>query len=195
MNSREEWMYPTGEPRSGSKFAELLDFLINFSTAAIVFAGIYFFVAQPHQVEGGSMLPNYYDGDYVLTEKISKYIQGINRGDVVVFHYPQNPSIDYIKRVVALPGDEIMLSGGRIYINGVVAEEPYLEEAINTTGHSFLKEGQRYLVKEDELIVMGDNRLESSDSREWGGVLESLVLGKVFFRYWPPSRIGFMEHN
>jgi signal peptidase I len=192
--------------QKNNPFAPIIDFVVNISTAVVIFLVIYFFIAQPHQVEGSSMVPNFHSGDYVLTEKITQHLSGIHHGDVIVFHYPKNPGYDYIKRVIGLPNDTVVLRGGLVYVNDSPLEETYLANNIvkingqenvmgsMTPGQSFLREGEPYKVAEHELIVMGDNRLESSDSRDWGAVPDSLVVGKVFFRYWPPSRIGFVDN-
>lgn len=178
---------PTGQPEN--KFAILVDSLVNIATAIIIFSIIYFFAAQPHQVDGSSMLPNFINGDHVLTEKLTQHWSGYSRGDVIVFHYPNNPKRDYIKRVIGLPGEDISLNGGIVYINDTPLSEDYIR-ANYTSGQRFLKDGETYHVKDDELFVMGDNRSESSDSRDWGTVPISLVVGKVFFRYWPPERVS-----
>jgi len=191
-----------------SRFPALVEFVFNIVTAVVLFLVIYLFVAQPHQVEGDSMFPNYHSGDYVLTEKITEHFEGIQRGDVVVFRYPRNRAYDYIKRVVALPGDTVLIREGQVFVNNQSLEEPYLSrnktsnsvlahnspnQAVRTDGRTFLSEGEEFEVPTDEMIVMGDNRPESSDSREWGTVALDEIIGKVFFRYWPPSRIGLVS--
>lgn len=185
---------PIPEEQSQGGFSFFLDTLINISAAVLIFAVIYFFVAQPHQVDGGSMLPNYFHGDYVLTEKITSYWSDLKRGDVIVFKYPKDPSKEYIKRVIAVPGEEISVKDGLVYINGAPLSEPYIRSGF-TSAHSFLQEGLTYTVKEDEVIAMGDNRNESSDSREWGAVPDDNIVGKVFFRYWPFSRFGLIQNS
>ena len=180
------------EQEGAGGFSFFLDTLINSSAAVLIFAVIYFFVAQPHQVDGGSMLPNFFHGDYVLTEKVTSYWSDLKRGDVVVFKYPKDPTKEYIKRVVAVPGEEVRIADGTVYINNTPLDESYTRSHY-TSGHSFLQEGMVYTVQPNELIVMGDNRNESSDSREWGPVPNSNVVGKVFFRYWPFSRFGLVH--
>ncbi len=179
-------------PTNGGGLSFILDTFINISVAVFIFSIIYFFVAQPHQVDGASMLDTYHHGDYVLTEKITQRFRGFNRGDVIVFHYPKDPTKDYIKRIVALPTETIEIRDGLVIIDDVPLEEPYTSKQ-QTLGHAFLREAEPYTLGEGEYIVLGDNRKESSDSREWGPVPESFIVGKVFFRYWPLSRAGFMN--
>ncbi|NTV30884.1 signal peptidase I [candidate division WWE3 bacterium] len=185
---------PMTEEQPHGGFSFFLDTLINISAAVLIFAVIYFFVAQPHQVDGGSMLPTYLHGDYVLTEKVSSYWSDLQRGDVIVFRYPKDPSKEYIKRVIGLPGEEISIRDGIVYIDGGPLNETYTRSGY-TSAHSFLQEGTSYNVQQNEYFVMGDNRNESSDSREWGTVPEDNIIGKVFFRYWPFSRFGLIKNN
>jgi len=175
-----------------NKFSMVIDTLINIAIAVVVFAVVYFFVAQPHQVDGSSMLPNFVNNDYVLTEKITQHFDGYNKGEAIVFHYPNDTTKDYIKRIIALPGDEVMIENGKVYINDVVLDETYTDGS-ETRGNRFLGTGDRYRLGDNEYFVLGDNRDESSDSREWGPVDKSLIVGKVFFRYWPISSFGMIR--
>jgi signal peptidase I len=169
----------------------LTDLLINFAVAIILFSFIYFFVAQPHQIEGNSMKTTFFDGDYLITQKVSVHLNNIQTGDIVVFNYPRNPSVDYIKRVIALPNETIVLRNGDIYINDQRLEEPYVTGT--TSAKTFLQDYIPYTTSSDEYIVMGDNREESSDSREWGPITASDITGVVMFRYWPIQRLGLVQ--
>lgn len=175
-----------------NKFSMVIDTLINIAIAVVVFAVFYFFIAQPHQVDGSSMLPNFENNDYVLTEKVTQYFSGYHVGEAIVFHYPNDTTKDYIKRIIAVPGDEIRLKDGNVIVNDVVMDESYTDGS-ETHGNRFLGEGDNYRLGDNEYFVLGDNRDESSDSREWGPVDESLIVGKVFFRYWPISSFGLIK--
>jgi len=150
----------------------------------LVIALIIFLVAQATvqsvKVVGASMEPNVHNGQYLVVSKVAYWFHPPRRGDVVVFHSPQNPDQDIIKRVIALPGETVEIKGGKVYINGTPLEEPYIAEE------------PRYdlppqYVSEDCYFVLGDNRNYSSDSHVWGVVPEKNIIGKAWICYWPPS--------
>jgi signal peptidase I len=170
-----------------------IDLLESFVIALGIFLVVYNFVAQPHRVRGDSMLPNYHNDEYILTEKVSYRLGKPERGDVVVLKYPVNPTVDFIKRVVGLPGETILLKDGNVYINNVLLNEPYLSEITATIGNAKILEGVPFTIPEGEYVVMGDNRARSSDSRAWGTVPIQNIRGKGFFVYWPPKEIGFIQ--
>jgi signal peptidase I len=152
------------------------------------------FIVQPVIVEGTSMLPVLHDGERLLVNKlvyykIQRYSWGhIERGDIVVFWYPKDPSKSFVKRVIGLPGETIEIRNGIVYINGKRLYEKYLEPTYNHSTLNFpLKK-----IEEHHYFVMGDNRDNSSDSRYWGLVPEKYIYGKAFFRFWP-SNIGFID--
>lgn len=172
--------------------------IIEFVQSLVVFLAIgsviYLFAVQPHKVSGCSMCPNFHTGDLILTDKITYRFQPPKKGDVIVFKYPRDPSIDFIKRVLATPGDRVKVQQGKIFVNGQMLAEPYLEANLKTDPGSFLHEGQEFTVKEGHIIAMGDNRAGSSDSREWGEVPFNQIIGKAFLRYWPPNALGTITH-
>ena len=132
------------------------------------------------------MFPNFQDGEYVLTNLITLRIAPLSRGDVVVFHAPPDPEKDFIKRVIGLPGDTVTIKDGDVYVNGNhLDENTYLKSEVKTYSGSFLKENEVITVPQNQYFVMGDNRPYSSDSREWGFVTRSAMIGKSFFIYWP----------
>jgi len=140
------------------------------------------------EVRGSSMSPGIHDRDRILVDQVSYLLGDVTRGDVVVLRYPLDPSLDYIKRVVGLPGDEITILGGDLFINGDLVTEPYVDAASvdpYTRLHTRVAEGHYF--------VLGDNRLRSSDSREFGQVPHDLLRGKVRMRVWPPDRAGWIE--
>lgn len=170
----------------------IIDFVMDV-LETIVFVGsifivIYLYIMQPHQVKGASMEPTFDTGDYILTSKITYKFDKPERGDIIVFKSPRNPDIDYIKRIIGLPGDTIMIKNGQVFISGVFINEAYLSGETNIFEGGFLKEEAEVTVPEDHFFVMGDNRPRSSDSREFGFVPENDVIGKVFFRYYPVSK-------
>lgn len=174
-------------------WAFILDFVETIVVSLAIFAVVYIFLFQPHQVEGNSMLPNFHNGEYILTDKISYRIKHPNRGDVVVFHSPQDERIDFIKRIIAEPGDKIMVKGGHVYLNGQKLEEVFVNDPGKVLNGRAMKENEEVTVPANNYVVMGDNRLHSSDSREWGFVRRENIVGRAFFRYWPVSEIGLIK--
>lgn len=166
------------------------DLVESVVVAASIFVVIYLFIAQPHMVKGASMEPTFHDGEYILTDKISYKFGVPKRGDVIVFKAPRNPEFDYIKRIEAIPGDTISILNGQVLINNQVIKEDYINTSTYLIPGQFLKEGQELKLNPDEFFVMGDNRDHSSDSRAWGVVPRNDIIGKVFFRYWPPNHFG-----
>ncbi|NIO20700.1 MAG: signal peptidase I, partial [Candidatus Aenigmarchaeota archaeon] len=110
-----------------------LDIIETVVLALAIFVLVYLFLVQPHQVRGNSMYPNFHDGEYLLTDKISYRLGEPDRGDVIVFKAPKNQEYDYIKRIVALPGDSVVIRNGKIYLNNQLAEETYLPEEFSTS--------------------------------------------------------------
>jgi signal peptidase I len=169
-----------------------LDFLETIVVSLAIFAVVYLFLFQPHQVDGLSMMPDFKNGEYILTDKISYHLHKPNRGDVVVFHSPQDERIDFIKRIIGTPGDILKISGGYVYLNGTKLEEIYVNDPGQVLPGKFLREGVEIEVPLGQYFVMGDNRNHSSDSREWGLITSSEIVGRAFFRYWPISEFGLV---
>ena len=141
------------------------------------------------------MYPTFKNGEYVLTNLIVLHTNGVQRGDVLVFKAPPEPDKDYIKRVIGLPGDVVLLKNGFVYLNGKKLDESaYLHSDVRTYGGSFLKDGEPYTVPEGNYIVFGDNRPFSSDSREWGLLPTNMIIGKSMFVYWPVN-VMRVVHN
>lgn len=155
----------------------------------MILAGVvrYFFV-QPFFVEGASMEPNFENGEYLLIDEISYYFKSPERGEVIVFHYPLDTSKYYIKRVVGLPGETVEIKNGRVMIyngfnpGGFAIDESYLMREGITLGDIKKKLGQ------NEYFVLGDNRLFSSDSRQWGTLPRNDIVGRVWIRAWPVAK-------
>lgn len=170
-----------------------LDFIETIVVSLAVFAIVYIFLFQPHQVDGRSMEPNFHNGEYILTDKISYRFNEPKRGDVVVFHSPQDERQDFIKRIVGVPGDKVEVKDGYLYLNGNKLEEPYINNPGQVQNGRFMREGVVVNVGPGEYLVMGDNRNHSSDSREWGTVKKTGIVGRAFFRYWPVNVFGVLK--
>jgi len=179
---------PPNPPRSIKKtiFA-IIDFIKT--TIVVVFLAliIRLFVVQPFIVEGQSMLPTFNNSDYLITEKVSYSLRSPQRGEVIIFHPPDNPSVNYIKRLVGLPGDTIEIKNQNVYVNSQKINEPYLtsnEQTNVVTKDLFLK------LKENEYFVLGDNRNHSRDSRETGPVPRSSIVSRVWVRLLPIDNVS-----
>lgn len=163
----------------------------------VVFILFGVFFVQPVVVEGTSMLPQLHDGERLLVNKLVYYkIQSVSwghieRGDIVVFWYPDDPDKSYVKRVIGLPGESVEIRTGKVYVDGQQLTETYLDVEHNQS----LPSTPPKKVDPHHYFVMGDNRDNSSDSRYWGLVPEKYIYGKAFFRYWKPSSIGFLNHD
>jgi len=141
-----------------------------------------------YMVEGKSMFPNFDDYQVLYVSRLN-YIWGSpERLDIIVFHYPNNPSEDYIKRVIGLPGETVSIRDGQVYVNDMPLNEPYINEDCD----QFHCPDQSITLGPDEFFVMGDNRNHSSDSRAFGPVDRSLIVGEVLVRYWPPPDWGIV---
>lgn len=132
---------------------------------------------KPVLVEGKAMLPNFRNGDRVMMDK---NVSELNRGDVITFLYPKDRTKWYFKRIIGLPGETIEIREGKVYINGEVLEEPYIDESYNQAKANFPPRK----VPEYQYFVMGDNRDNSSDSRYWGTVDKELIQGKYYMTYY-----------
>lgn len=137
-------------------------------------------------VRGSSMAPGIHDGDRIVIDHLSYVLGGVKRGDIVVLEYPLDPSVDYIKRVIGVPGDEVRIDGASVWLNGEPLAEPYVQTP-DTRTHLAL------VVQPGTFFVMGDNRRHSSDSREFGLVPRENLVGKVDLRVWPPTRVGLLD--
>lgn len=139
-------------------------------------------------VRGSSMAPRIHDGDRILIDHLSYVFGEVRRGDIVVLKYPLDPSVDYIKRVVGLPGDDVVLEDGEVWVNGERMDEPYVLQA-----DPFAR--VRVHVKPAHYFVLGDNRPRSCDSRDFGLVPQDYIRGRVEVRVWPPERLGAIDEG
>jgi signal peptidase I len=146
------------------------------------------FIIQPVKVEGTSMQPHLADQDRIFVSRLIYRFADIRREDVVVFWYPKDRSKSFIKRVIGIPGDEVEIREGVLYVNGSRICEPYLSSEFQDY-RSFPKA----VVPSGQYFVLGDHRNSSNDSRQWGCVERNLIYGKAVFSYWPIARLGFVE--
>jgi signal peptidase I len=162
----------------------LRDILFAFAIAIFIVV----FVVQPVKVEGTSMQPQLADQDRIFVNRFIYRFKDIHRGDVVVFWYPKDRSKSFIKRVLGLPGDEVEIRRGDVYVNGEHVHEPYLKSEFRD-----YKSFQKVVVPAGRYFVLGDHRNSSNDSRIWGFVEERLIYGRAIFSYWPVSHAGLVE--
>ena len=153
--------------------------------AVVAVVAIRSFIVQPFLVSGASMEPNFSSGDYLLIDEVSYRFNQPERGNVIVFHYPGDESVYYIKRVIGLPGERLLISDGKIKIfnsenpDGFVLDEFYLPSGLKISGN------EEITLKDGQYFVMGDNRNYSFDSRSWGNLQKSEIVGLVRLRLWP----------
>lgn len=167
-----------------------MDILEVVVFAVGIFFFIYLLIMRPHKISGQSMMPNFQDAEYLLTEKVTYYTRNPERGDVVVFMPPISTTDEFIKRVIGLPGERIFLKDGHVYINDKLLIEPYLKDNVMTIGGPFLSDETEYQVPSGQYFVMGDNRPNSSDSRYWGPVTKQVMTGRAWISYWPMNLSG-----
>jgi signal peptidase I len=179
---------PVAQPQSGVRQRFLRagwEFLHDLSVAVLFCFFLIAFVAQAFRVQGTSMEPLLLDGERIVVNKFVYRFRPIERGDVVVFWYPRDPSVSFVKRVVALPGDLVEIRGGELVVNGLAVKEPYLPAGFrddDSHGPTEIRKGYYF--------VLGDHRRSSNDSRSWGEVPEKYIYGRAVFRFWPLARMG-----
>jgi signal peptidase I len=165
----------------------------------VIFLGIQTFVAQPYKVQQGSMENTLLPEQYVLVDKLTPRWSPYNRGDIVVFDPPESWSaggtgVPFIKRVIGLPGDNVELRDGNVYVNGVELDEPYIFEqnGIHQTTEPSIGGESEWVVPAGDILVMGDHREDSADSRTFGPIEIGHVIGRAWLRYWPFDTFGVL---
>ena len=138
------------------------------------------------QVRGSSMEQTLHNGQYLVISKLTYWIHPPERGDIIVFHPPNSPAEDYIKRITGLPGEQVEIRGGEVWVDGTPIEEPYIANPGFYSGAWNLGDGKYF--------VLGDNRGNSSDSHSWGVLPEENIVGKAWLCYWPPEEWSLMSH-
>lgn len=152
--------------------------LVNLSTARFV-------------VEGSSMEPNFHSDEFVIVSRLAYIIGDPERGDVIVFHFDEERKRDFIKRIVGLPGETVEMREGRVYINGVLLDEPYIEDHCRPT----LCSDEIWQLGEDDFFVLGDNRNSSQDSHDFGAIDREQIIGRAWVRYWPVEAWQIIPHH
>ena len=184
----------TQRPALGCLF-EVVETLV---LTVLIFLGIQTFVAQPYKVQQGSMETTLLPDQYVLVDKLTPRWAPYSRGDIVVFDPPESWSsgggVPFIKRVIGLPGDRVELVEGKVFVNDVELDEPYIfiENGEPQTTEPAAGGATEWLVPTDQLLVMGDHRQNSADSRNFGPVEVGHVIGRAWLRYWPFDTFGIL---
>lgn len=175
---------PTERSAASSLLREIAEVVV---LAVILYIGISFAVQAVH-VEGLSMWATLDDNDYLIANKIDYRLHGPQRGDIIILRPPTSNSTDFIKRVIALPGERLLIRDGSVYINGHLLHEPYLPEewTIDNTWNN----GVETTIPPNYYFVMGDNRNRSQDSRFFGPISRDRIDGKAWFRIWPLDKFG-----
>ena len=173
------------EEKRENFFTELLKFVL---IAAAIVVPIRLFVAQPFIVSGASMDPTFENGQYLIVDELSYRFEAPARGDVIIFRYPKNPKEFFIKRIIGLPGETVTIANGKIKVTGadgktMALQEPYVINRGNGGDAT-------YTVPKGNYFVLGDNRPESSDSRTWGLLPASDIVGRAFLRLLPIDTLG-----
>lgn len=180
----------------------VMDMLETIVFVGAMFIVVNYYILQPSQVRGGSMLPTLHDNDRIFVSRVTYKLREPQRGDIVVLNSPENEEIEFVKRVIGISGDTIMIDNCRppfrtecdLYVNGEMLEENYVKDKTQLYENSLYKEGQEFTVPEDNLFVMGDNRTGSLDSRIFGPIPANSIIGVVFFRYYPSDTAGMIKN-
>jgi signal peptidase I len=168
--------------RSGTGIGVWLrDLMISLAISAFIIIFLY----QPVKVEGTSMMPSLEDQERIFVNKFVYRLEPIERGDIVVFRYPRDPSKSYIKRVIGTAGDHIRIDAGQVYVNGQPLDEEYVPPEY-TDSRSY----PEIVVPSQSYFVLGDHRSMSNDSRDFGAVNQTFIYGKAVFGYWPMDKLG-----
>jgi signal peptidase I len=178
-------------------FGCLIEAVETIVLTAIIFFVLQTFVAQPFQVEQVSMRDTIEPQQYVLVDKLTPRFDGYHRGDIIVFKPPTNTETGsdqpYIKRIVGVGGDQIQIKNGKVFVNGTQLDEPYLFADADGTAQPTTPHGQStWTIPDGDLFVMGDHREQSQDSRDFGPIQVSSVLGRAWLRYWPAAAFGVL---
>ena len=183
LASAELELDPTPIPQPSSLIAR--EIIETFLLTLLIFWAVNTMTGR-FRIEGSSMMPTMQEGEYVLINKLAYYLDEPERGDIIVLRYPRDPSRDFIKRVMGLPGDVIEIENEQVTINGQVIDEPYIESEPRYNGS--------WTVPDDQFFVLGDNRNNSSDSHTWGFLPRDHIVGKGWVVYWPAEKMERIPH-
>ena len=170
----------------------IIDWLKVIIIALIISLPIRIFIAEPFVVNGASMDPTFSTGQFLVVDRLTYRFNEPVRGDIIVFRYPNNPKVYFIKRIIGLPGETVIIKSGQVSIistgtpQGIILNEPYV-----TTSHRSM-DNSTTMLGPDQYFVMGDNRLQSSDSRVWGALDESLIAGRPIVRLLPVNQLSVL---
>lgn len=182
--------------RRGSGRGCAVEVIETLVLTLVIFFVIQNFVVQPFQVKGSSMERTFADSDFVLVDRLTPRWSPYSRGQIVVFHPPETVTDHgepFIKRVIGLGGDTVEVKDGRVFVNGVALDEPYLfRNAAGDTEQTVASDPSRWVVPEGDLFVMGDHRQASEDSRVFGPIPIASVIGRGVVRYWPLAEFGII---
>jgi signal peptidase I len=167
------------------RFSGVFEVLKVLAIVLVTAVVIRYFVLQPFQVEGSSMEPNFHSGQLILIEKFTYRFHPAHRGDVIVFHYPNQPSIDYIKLIIGLPGETVRLDSGKVYVDNQPLNERYLPAGEQTFITNTDMTPYEISLGPTQYFVLGDNRDRSSDSREWGPLDQHFIIGRSSVIFYP----------
>src|SRR3989338_1331732 len=182
---------PSRPPLTNRVIREAWEFLRILLVALAIVIPVRFFIAQLFIVKGASMESAYEERDYLVIDELSYYFREPARGEVVVFRFPDDPSEFFIKRVIGLPGETVIIENGEVFISSGEASKPrrleerYLADELETSGRI------TQVLEPDEYFVLGDNRAYSKDSRSWGILPQKNITGRVLIRVWPARTAGF----
>ncbi len=176
--------------------AYTLEIVKVFLIALAIVIPVRYFLIQPFYVKGASMEPTYVDHEYLIIDELSYHLRAPERGEVIVFRYPRNPRQYYIKRIIGLPGETVIIKDKKVIIekNGksiVLDETDYLDPSVPTDSFNY----SEVTLADDEYFVMGDNRTASYDSRHFGPIKESVIVGRSLIRVLPFDRIGWLVNS
>lgn len=174
--ARTGWLPLVYEVLETVALAVVIWLAVNFATARFI-------------VEGSSMEPNFHTGQMLIVSRLVYMFGSPQRGDVIVFQFPGNLTDDYIKRIIGVPGDTVVIENGKVSVNGAPLNEPYIAKDSGLTPFK-----GRWVVPADSYFMMGDNRGHSSDSRSWGLLPKKDIIGKAWVSYWPPAFWGIIKH-
>ena len=177
------------------KSSKIVSFILDFIEVIVigvsVFIVVYLFIGQPLEITGTSMEPTLDNGEMIIAEKMTKRLDKLERGDIVIFRQPENKNVYVIKRIIGLPGDNIRLTSNQIFINGAELDEGYVKSHQN-----LITDEEKYIeVPKSSYFLMGDNRANSTDSRKWGPIEEVDIVGKAVLVFSPFSHARLIESD
>lgn len=171
---------------------KILDSIEFYVLAGVLFIVIWYFVLSPRKIDGVSMFPYLHNNDYVLMYKLEYLGSTPKRGDVVVFKHSMTQ--DYIKRIIALPGETVLIRNGKVYVNDKLLDESlYLASTVVTNPAESIREGLPYVVPQGRYVLMGDNRERSTDSRSFGAVEKEAIEGRAVLLWFPPQNMKLIQ--